>query len=85
MLLRSREARLAKGLANHPVGIEVDLPVVRIVTERPHREAKLYVSPLERLAIAIIESALRDLRQPKHRQFAGEWIQSNSCAPFSLR
>lgn len=36
MLLRRREASLTEALANHPVGVEVDLPVVCVVAVRAH-------------------------------------------------
>jgi hypothetical protein len=44
-----------------------------------------YTHPIERLAIALIESALRDYRLAKHRKSATEWLQSEDDSPFSLR
>jgi hypothetical protein len=44
-----------------------------------------YTNPLQRLAVAIVESALRDYARPKFRGIAGKWIKSDDAAPFSLR
>lgn len=44
-----------------------------------------YTWPMQRLAVAIIESAMRDCRRKKYRDGAMEWIVSDSDGPFSLR
>lgn len=44
-----------------------------------------YTDPLQRLAVALIDSALRDYALPKHHAIAAEWLRSFSDRPFSLR
>jgi hypothetical protein len=44
-----------------------------------------FTPPIERLAVAVIEAALRDYRQAKHRKNVGEWVQNDDDAPISLR
>jgi hypothetical protein len=76
MLFRSRKSRFSERLSNHAVRIEIDLPVVLIITVRSHgkhrhRKIRLHNLDVRRRA----SQHVRDLgdRFPRMREFSNQF------------